>query len=238
MASRRELLGTMATLWLARALQAAEAAPRSDDLRERLRKLDRASRALAARSIQPLEWQQAAEEVCRGIDVDALCKAADFDRLVRRLPLLERGTSAEVTALLPGQAFTPKIFAMGRGRAIIPHGHRNMVSQHLVLQGEMHGRHYQRVRDEPENLIVRPTIDRTFRRGDFSSISDQRDNVHWFVTTSERAYTLDCIVDALDPARGYRFGIDFIDPDRAIAAGDGMLRVPRLELDECLGRYG
>jgi hypothetical protein len=155
-----------------------------------------------------------------------------------RLPLLPRGTSAETIDLLPGQSFTPKIFCMGRGRAIIPHGHRNMVSQHLVLKGEMRGRHWERLRDEPGYLIARPTIDRLFRPGDASSISDELDNVHWFVAESERAYTLDAIVDGIEPERGYRFHIDFVDPDRAQTAPGGTVRLPRLELDEALRRYG
>ncbi|HYS10870.1 MAG TPA: hypothetical protein VEP66_19175 [Myxococcales bacterium] len=240
MRSRRELLATLTTVWLARAVHAATAAPAplGEGLRERLRKLQESSRALAHREIQPIEWQRGAAEFCDGIDVQELCRAADFERVIARLPLLPRGTSAEAIQLLDGQAFTPKIFAMGKGRAIVPHGHVNMVSQHLVLRGEMRGRHYQRLRDEEKHLLVRPTIDRVFKTGDFSSISDQRDNVHWFVTTSERAYTLDAIVDNLDPGRPWRFHIDFVDPDRAIAAGDGALRLPRLELDECLQRYG
>lgn len=240
MTSRREVLSALATVWLARAVYAARAAPAAmdDALGVRLRKLQELSRALSRREIQPLDWQRGAAQVCDGIDLRELCRVADFERVVARLPLLPRGTSAESIRLLEGQAFTPKIFAMGKGRAIIPHGHVNMVSQHLVLQGEMHGRHYQRIREEPGHLTVRPTIDKAFRPGDFSSISDQRDNVHWFVTTSERAYTLDAIVDNLDPTRPYRFHIDFVDPEKAAREGDGSLRMPRLELDECLRRYG
>src|SRR5437763_5580095 len=224
---RRELILGLTTLWLARVVHAAQAAPAAmnDALRARLRKLDQLSQALARHEIQPVAWQRGAAEACEGIDVQELCRAADFDRLVARLPLLPRGTSAEAFHLLEGQSFTPKIFAMGKGRAIIPHGHVNMVSQHLVLQGEMRGRHYQRVRDEPDHLLLRPTIDRVFRTGDFSSISDQQDNVHWFVTTSERAYTLDAIVDNLDSSKPYRFHIDFVDPENASRQMDGSLRI-------------
>jgi len=238
--SRREILATLTGVWLARVVHGARAAPASlqGALQARLRKLQVVSRALARREIQPLEWQRGAAEFCAGIDLSELCRAADFDRVVARLPLLPRGTSAESIQLLEGQAFTPKIFALGKGRAIIPHGHRNMVSQHLVLQGEMHGRHYERLGDEAGHLIARPTINRIFKAGDFSSISDQRDNVHWFVAESERAYTLDAIVDNLDPGRPYRFHIDFVDPERASPGSDGALRMPRLELDECLQRYG
>ena len=240
MPHRRELLLGLTTVWLARVVHAAQAAPApmNDALRARLRKLDELSQALARREIQPVVWQRGAAEACEGIDLQELCRVADFDRLVARLPLVPRGTSVEAIRLLDGQAFTPKIFAMGKGRAIIPHGHVNMVSQHLVLRGEMRGRHYERVRDEPGHLVLRPTIDKQFRAGDFSSISDQKDNVHWFVTTSDRAYTLDAIVDNLDPSRPFRFHIDFVDPDRASRDSGGSIRMPRIELDECLRRYG
>ena len=240
MRTRREILGSLLTIWLARAVHAAEAAPAPlhDSLKRRLQKLQQVSEALARREIDPLAWQRGAAEFCDGIDLAELCRAADFERVIARLPLLPRGTSAEAIHLLPRQSFTPKIFAMGKGRAIIPHGHVNMVSQHLVLQGEMRARHYQRLRDEPGHLVVRPTIDRAFRAGDFSSISDVRDNVHWFVTTSERAYTLDAIVDNLDPARPFRFHIDFVDPDGARRESDGSLWMPRLGLSDCLQRYG
>jgi hypothetical protein len=235
--TRRELLASLTTLWLARAVQATEAAKR-DVVGDRLRRVDELSRALAHHRIQPVEWQRGVEEEMRAIDLPALCRAADFEKVAARLPLLPRGTSARVVDLLPNQSFTPKIFALGKGRAIIPHGHDNMVSHHLVLQGELHGWHWQRLRDEPEHLVLRPTIDRVFKPGDSSSISDQKDNVHWFVATSERAYTLDCILDNLDPSRDHRFRIDFIDPRRAGQQRDGSVRAPRLELDECLRRYG
>jgi hypothetical protein len=237
---RREVIASLSTLWLARVAHAAEAVAGSlrGSLRRRLQRLDALSRALSHGEIRPVEWQRGAGEVVREIDLAELCAAADFDRVAARLPLLPRGTSAEIVQLLPGQSFTPKIFCLGRGHAIVPHGHRNMVSQHLVLQGEMRGRHYQRLRDEPDQLLVRPTIDRIFRAGDASSISDQQDNVHWFVASSERAYTLDAIVDGIEPSRGYRFLIDFVDPDRAAPAPGGALRLPRIELDEALRRYG
>jgi hypothetical protein len=240
MPSRRDLLASLSALWLARTARATEALKpvQREAVGARLRRLDELSRALKRRQILPLDWQRGTEELARGIDLPELCRAADFEQVVARLPLLPKGTNVQVIDLLPHQSFTPKIFAMGRGRAIIPHGHDNMVSHHLVLQGELRGRHWERVSDEPEHLVLRPTIDRVFKPGDSSSISDVRDNVHWFVAQSERAYTLDCIIDNLDPGRGYRFHIDFIDPDRARPRGDGTIRAPRLELDDAIARYG
>jgi hypothetical protein len=240
MTTRRELLSALVSLWLARAVQAADAAPAAlrEELRARLLRLAALSRALGAREIQPLDWQRGAEELSRGIDLPELMRAADFDRVAGKLALPDSGAVAERTRLagVPG-TFGVKIFGLRRGRAIIPHGHRNMVSQHIVLKGELHGRHFERLRDEPEHLVLRATIDRTFRPGDSSSISEQRDNVHWFVTRSERAYTLDAIVSNIDPSRGYSHQIDFVDPDRAEQDGDA-LRVRRLGYSEAMRLYG
>lgn len=235
MTTRRELLGVLSTLWLARAARAVGAV---DPQLVRLQRIDELSRALRAHRIEAVEWQREVELAARALDLEALLQRVDFEKVMARLPLLPRGTSAERIELLPKQGFTPKIFAMGKGRAIIPHGHDNMVSHHLVLKGELHGWHWQRLRTEEKHLVLQPTIDRVFKPGDSSSISDQRDNVHWFVALSERAYTLDCIVDNIEPERGYRFHIDFVDPDAAAKQADGTVRMPRLELDEALQRYG
>ncbi len=242
MPSRRDFLTLMTTLWLARAIESADAAPAPlrDSLQARLRRLADLSRALAQARLRPLEWQREVEALALGIDLRELCHAADFDRVAAHLEPAKRGVNVESVRLagLADQPFAAKIFVMGRGRAIIPHGHKNMVSHLLVLKGELRGRHFERVRDEPGHLVLRPTIDRIFRAGDGSSISEERDNVHWFVAKSERAYTLDAIVDNLHPQMGYRFHIDNVDPAHAEPGEGGTLRARILELDEALRLYG
>jgi len=49
---------------------------------------------------------------------------------------------------------------------------------------------------------------------------------------------IDAIVDNREPSRPFRFHIDFVDPDHASRDSDGSIRMPRIELDECLRRYG
>jgi hypothetical protein len=71
-----------------------------------------------------------------------------------------------------------------KGRSIPPHGHNHLVSSFLVLKGERRGRHFDRLRDDGEHVWIALTIDRPFRQGDFSTVSQERDNVHWF--TAER----------------------------------------------------
>jgi hypothetical protein len=86
-------------------------------------------------------------------------------------------------------------------------------------------------------LVLRPTIDRISKAGDATSISPERDNVHWFVAQTGRAYTFDCIVSDLKPI-GYDYAIDLVDPDHAERLGRGELRARVIGWDESLRLYG
>jgi hypothetical protein len=135
-------------------------------------------------------------------------------------------------------SYIRRVFLMAKDRAIVPHGHQNMVSGHLVVQGSFRVRHFERVRDEPEHLVLRPTIDRVRAEpGSATTVSDEKDNVHWLVATSAVAATFDVILPDLDPGRPTRF-MDFVDPRRGVPLGDGTLRVPRLGPEEVFARYG
>src|SRR4051812_42863860 len=76
-----------------------------------------------------------------------------------------------------------------RGRTRLPYP-----SPKVVLRGKFHVRHFERIADEPDYLILRPTIDALSEPGDLSSISDERDNVHWLLATDGPAYPLDVLV--------------------------------------------
>jgi hypothetical protein len=208
-----------------------------------LRDLDEASRAVAERKLPPVVWQNKAEALLRRVPLQDLLRLVDFDRLARQMDRPDPAATAEklrlpgVEGLPAPEAFVTKVFALPRGGAIVPHGHRNMVSMHVLLSGEVRLRHFDREGDEPGAMLLRPTIDRVARPGDLSSISDQRDNVHWFAATRDRSFTLDVIVDRLDPSLGYPYRIDFVDPDRATPAADGLLRVPIIPFAEAVTRY-
>jgi hypothetical protein len=113
-----------------------------------------------------------------------------------------------------------------------------MASTHVVLRGEVRLRHFERVEDQPDYLILRPTIDRTARRGDLSSISGTKDNVHWLYAMRGPAFTFDVIVVNLDPSRGFAMKMDFVAPDLAERISGGLLRSPRLRVEEAVHRYG
>jgi hypothetical protein len=219
----------------------------SDPAREFLRRVNEASRDLLA---QPAQWQEAVEAAARAVDLADLRRSIEFDKLAP--PLAQHDTQGGDSVLLKGVGVScaAKLFCLRKGDAITPHGHRNMMSMHLVLGGELHVRHFEKLGDDRASvpakdglapagghLLLRPTIDRTARPGDATSVSPARDNVHWFVAQSRTAYTFDCIVSDLAPA-GYSYGIDLVDPAGAERLPDGTLRARVIGWDESLRRYG
>lgn len=199
---------------------------------------------LRAGALSPAEWKRRAEALFSRVDLADLLSYIRFDRLTRDLAFPESGAATRPVSFdrLPGLpenlAFFGKIFGLPKGSAIVPHGHRNMVSCHTVLGGEFRLRQFDRVRDEAAALIVRPVVDRTAGPGDASAISDAEGNVHWFDTLSETAFTLDVILTGLDPAARVPYRLDFIDPVEGEPAGEGLLRVPTLPVETALARYG
>jgi hypothetical protein len=190
------------------------------------------------------EWRAGLLRLYAKLPLPDLLAAIDFDR-VAAATVLPEGDATTARVVLPRidglperHAFAQKLFGMRKGRAIAPHGHENMVSAHLVVRGRVRVRQYDRLRDEPEHLVVHPTRDEVQAPGQHSSISDRDDNVHWLEALTEPAFTFDVIVDNLDPARPFPFRQTFLDPERAERLSDGALRVPRLTVAAAIAKYG
>ncbi|MGH3054084.1 MAG: hypothetical protein ACRDL7_03785, partial [Gaiellaceae bacterium] len=132
--------------------------------------------------------------------------------------------------------FTTSLLLLRKGRANPPHAHDSTVSAHYVLRGQLRARHFERVRDEPGHILLRPTIDRGVGPGAATSVSDQRDNVHWHVAEAD-SVLLDIMWMGIDPSRPP--STRFVDPVRADKVAEGVLRAPRIEsAEEALARFG
>jgi hypothetical protein len=208
-----------------------------------LRRLHGHCADLRGRAIPALVWQEEVDALLERVPLGDLLKLIDFEQMVQRVRLPDdRATTRDpvfppLEGLGERSPHIRRVFLLGRRRAIVPHGHRNMASGHLVIHGSLRVRHFERVRDEPEHLILRPTIDTESRPGWATTVSDDKDNVHWLVATSDVAATFDVIVTGLDPHQPTRF-TDFVDPRRGEPLGDGTIRAPRLGGDEVFERYG
>jgi hypothetical protein len=108
---------------------------------------------------------------------------------------------------------------------------------HLILDGNVRLRQYDRVHSDNDHIVIRQTIDKTATRKDMSTISDEKDNVHWFEGVSDRTFTFNVGIYGLSPDNEtiYR---EYLDPERGENLPDGTIRAPRLSREEAYRRYG
>jgi hypothetical protein len=206
-----------------------------------LKGLHEMSMDLQQGKITPGQWQAKIDELFDRVEVGELLARIDFDRLVQGFEYPDLGVNTkwvkfpELEGLPEKLAFHSKIFGMRRDRAIIPHGHHNMVSCHYVLKGELWLRHYDKVEEDATHMVIEPTIDQRAPVGSHSSVSDEKNNIHWLRATTETAFTYDVLLVDLN---GKKWEVDNIDPHSAEKLAGGRLRARKLDLDEALAKYG
>jgi len=196
---------------------------------------------LKIESISVGQWQSKVEELYAQVELHEILSYIDFNNLIKGFEYPDLGVSTKIVTFpkldgLPDKTvFVKKIFGMKKDRAIIPHGHSNMASAHLILNGEMHLRHYEKIEQDGENLIIKPSIDRIAKVGESSSISDEKDNVHWFIANTETAFTFDVIMLDLN---NKIYDIHNLDIYKSEDLKDGTLKVPILDVHTALKKYG
>ena len=84
-------------------------------------------------------------------------------------------------------------------------------------------------------MIIRPTIDRSFAVGQYSSISDDKDNVHWFKTISDTGFIFN--IHVLGVSKGKQSKRIYVDPNGEKLAG-GKIRARRIGGSEAYRLYG
>ena len=208
-----------------------------------LRDIAAVSGDLKGKTITQVEWQAKIERLFGQVEMEEMLRLIDFEKLVADGKFAERGERSvavqfpKVEGLPMGLAFGRQVFMVKKDRSIVPHGHNNMATAFLVLKGEFHGRHYDRIEDSPTHMVIRPTLDRSFGAGGASTISDFKDNVHWFKATSEAAFIFNIHVNDYNANNGKETGRVYIDPNGEKLAG-GLVRAKLVSHEEVLKMYG
>lgn len=239
------MLGSAMTYYLVNGLGQADAlaAPIKPIVRKWLVEMDGASRALTAHQIQPAEWQTQIEALLNRVELKDLLAAVDYDHLAKTAIFPEDHESVQDVdfsgnAGLPTElSFSPFFYAMKKGVAIVPHGHRNMATMHMVLSGQAHGWHYERISEDAKTMVIKPTQDGILAPGVATTISDQRDNIHWFKALTGPVFMFNIGIFKLDPTKDFT-GRDYIDPLGGERLSDGSIRVRRIEQKEAYRLYG
>jgi len=195
---------------------------------------------LKGKKLEQLEWQAKVEELYKTVDLPELLRFLDFDKLAKTVNPKERGelslraTLPKVEGLPTELVFGHQIFALNKDRSVVPHGHDNMATAFLILKGDFHGRHYDRIEDSSDHMIITPTIDRDFGPGGCSTVTDIKDNVHWFKAKSDMAFIFNIHVMSVKPGKTGRI---YIDPNGEKIAG-GRIKARKIDHKEADRLYG
>jgi hypothetical protein len=207
-----------------------------------LKDLNDLSQDVKGAKLKQTDWQVKVDELFGQVDLADTLKFIDFEKLTADIKLRDEGELSlraklpQVEGLPTNLVFGHQIFALGKDRSVVPHGHNNMATAFLILKGNFRGRHFDRLEDDGQHMIIRPTIDRAFAPGEHSTVSDFKDNVHWFTATSERAFIFNIHVMNVDPAKK-ESGRVYIDPNGE-KLSEGRIRARRVSAAEVFKLYG
>lgn len=200
------------------------------------------ARALKTGGIRPVQWMDEVARLAHEIDVAALMHDVRQARLVDAGAPPTNDPHKHSVQFLDdaGQrrqlGYAAALFNFAPHNVITPHGHRNMVSAHLVVEGRLRIRNFDRLRDEKDGIVIRPTRDEVASVGTLSAMSSDRDNIHWFVPQAGPAATFDVIISGIDPDQP-DYDITAIDPVGGRMLPDGSLLAPRMEFEHASAKY-
>jgi hypothetical protein len=198
---------------------------------------------LKDQKVKDVDWQTKLEALYARVDLPDLLKLVDLDRLAQSVKYPALGAASlgvdlsKVEGLPQKLVFGKQIFAMRKDRSVVPHGHDNMCTGFIILRGNFVGKHYDRVEDNDDHYLIKPTIDRTFKPGESSTISDHKDNVHWFKAGSDTGFIFNIHVMGYNPENQKPANRVYIDPDGEKVAG-GLIKAKKVSSAECHKKYG
>ncbi len=200
------------------------------------------ARALKGGQVSALQWMAEAERLADEIDVAELMAELDRGQVTQQaLPTTNDPRKSAIRFLDADGAprklgYGAALFAFEPHNVITPHGHRHMVSSHLVVEGAFRVRNFDRLGDEDGAMIVRPTRDYIARTGQLSAMTPERDNIHWFVPQGGPAMTFDVIISGIDPGEA-DYEIEAIDPLGGTMRADGAIRAAKIDFEAASDKY-
>jgi hypothetical protein len=207
-----------------------------------LKELAEMTNDLRGRKLTDLEFQTKMEDLYKRVDLKELIRFVKLDEVEAKKKLPDNGALSAGFDLskvegLPEVRFGRQLFGCRKGRSIVPHGHMNMCTGFIVLKGKWHGRHFDRLETHKDHYVIKPTIDRDFGPGELSTISDHKDNVHWFAAKTEGAYIFNVHVSGYDPKIKESSGRLYLDPDGEKLSG-GKIKAAKMTSEACHKKYG
>jgi hypothetical protein len=108
---------------------------------------------------------------------------------------------------------------------------------HMMIKGRAHSWQFERVSDEEQYMTIKPTADKMLELGAVSTMSEQKDNIHWFKALSEPVFMFNIGVFRIEESKEFS-GRDCVDPLGGERLKDGLIRARRIEIKEAYKLYG
>jgi hypothetical protein len=201
------------------------------------------SRDLKEQKLKDIDFQAKLEALYQRVDLPELLRLVNLDEVSQKVKYPDLGAAnlgidlTKVEGLPQRLIFGKQIFAMRKGRSVVPHGHDNMCTGFIILRGDFTGKHYERVEDNKDHYLIKPTIDRLFKPGECSTVSDHKDNVHWFKAESDTGFIFNIHVQGYNPENRKIASRVYVDPDGEKVAG-GLIVAKKVSSAECHRKYG
>jgi hypothetical protein len=139
------------------------------------------------------QWHAAIHALYKRVPMPDLLKQIHFEEIRPRLMALGQGEHFEQLGLpsITGyeRPFSSSIFGVTPRSHIPPHGHNNLVTAHMILQGQLRTRTFERLHDEQGRITVKPTRDIVADIGTTVTMSEDIENVHWFEAGNEHTFS-------------------------------------------------
>jgi hypothetical protein len=148
------------------------------------------------------EYYQHLEPVSLKRDIDVEAKIKDLDRpggYKADILAIDGPTTSMKTprrfdiwgrrfGLLRRLGIRSDVLILREGEVIPPHGHCRVVSGFYLLEGQVAIRHYDRLREVGDKLLIRKVLDTDLGPGGFTTNSEFFQNIHWLQGLADRSY--------------------------------------------------
>jgi hypothetical protein len=200
------------------------------------------ARALKQGDLSPQNWMVEVERLAKQIDVQQLMSEVNASKVtavalpVTNDPIKRSVRFIDATGAPRRLGYASALFDFSPTNVITPHGHKHMVSAHLIVSGRLRVRNFDRISDRTDAMQIRPTRDYVASTGSISTMSSERDNVHWFVPVGGPAQTFDTIISGLDDGQP-DYDIVAIDPAGGKRMQDGTIWAKFMDFEAASAKY-
>lgn len=237
------MLGAFSVYALIR--EAGAAAPTLDGrlpARKWINRQEELARGLRSGAVSEKAWHDEVNRLAGEVDIGSLVAEIKRARVksagepFMRDPVKRKIRFVDENGLQMKLSYRAATFTFDPSNVITPHGHKHMASAHMVIDGKVRVRTFDRVDEKDKALIIRPTGDHIAIPGEAAAMTTAVDNIHWFTPETPSATTFDVIISDLDPGQE-SFVIQPIDPLGGEKQKDGTIIAPLVSFEESMNQY-